>query len=78
MNPMSSPICRACSSTLSSSSGWEVGTGPSLTLVDEGFAKSFSTTTLRSDVYAFVFGQEGLMGGIGIQGTKITRIHPSR
>lgn len=63
---------------LSSSSGWEVGTGPSLTLVDEGFAKSFSTTTLRSDVYAFVFGQEGLMGGIGIQGTKITRIHPSR
>jgi lipid-binding SYLF domain-containing protein len=63
---------------LDSSSGWELGTGPSLTLVDEGFAKSFSTTTLRSDVYAFVFGQEGLMGGIGIQGTKITRIHPSR
>jgi len=29
-----------------------------------------------SVVYAFVFDQKGLMGGIGIEGSKITRIAP--
>jgi lipid-binding SYLF domain-containing protein len=61
---------------LDRSGGWELGTGPSLTILDEGKAASFSTTTLRSDVYAFFFDQRGLMGGIGIQGSKITRITP--
>jgi len=61
---------------LDQSKGFELGAGPSLTLVDEGFAKKMSTSTLRSDIYAFVFSQKGLMGGIGLQGTKITRIHP--
>jgi lipid-binding SYLF domain-containing protein len=61
---------------LDRSGGWELGTGPSLVIVDSGMAKSLSTTTLKDDVYAFIFGQKGLMGGIGIQGSKITRIHP--
>ena len=58
------------------SNGWEVGVGPSVVLVDEGVAKTLSTTTAKKDVYAFIFGQKGLMAGIGIQGTKITRINP--
>ena len=41
-------------------------------------AASLSTTTLKDDVYAFIFGQKGLMGGIGIQGSKITKINPKR
>lgn len=61
---------------LAKSSGWEVGTGPSLVVVDEGFGKSISSTTLTQDVYAFIFDQKGLMAGVGIQGSKITRIHP--
>ena len=56
--------------------GWEIGSGPSLVLVDEGFAKSMTSNTLTSDVYAYIFNQKGLMGGIGLQGSKITRIHP--
>jgi lipid-binding SYLF domain-containing protein len=60
------------------SNGWEIGTGPSLVVVDEGMAKSLSTTTLQSDVYAFIFSQKGLMGGIGIQGSKITKINPDK
>ncbi len=56
--------------------GWEIGSGPSLVIVDEGFAKSFTTNTLTSDVYAVTFNQKGLMGGVGIQGSKITRINP--
>jgi lipid-binding SYLF domain-containing protein len=56
--------------------GWEVGVGPTLVIVDEGLAASLSTTTARSDVYAFFFDQQGLMAGIGLQGTKIFRTHP--
>ncbi|MCU0574139.1 MAG: lipid-binding SYLF domain-containing protein [Syntrophobacteraceae bacterium] len=54
--------------------GWELGTGPSIVIVDVGKAASMSTTTLHSDIYAFFFGQKGLMGGLGLQGTKISRI----
>jgi lipid-binding SYLF domain-containing protein len=59
---------------LSKSGGWELGTGPSLVVVDVGAAASLTTTTLKSDVYAFIFDQKGLMGGLGIQGSKITKI----
>jgi lipid-binding SYLF domain-containing protein len=61
---------------LDASAGWELGTGPSLVVLDVGFGKALSTTTLQKGVYAFIFDQKGLMGGLGIQGTKITRINP--
>jgi lipid-binding SYLF domain-containing protein len=61
---------------LDESAGWELGVGPTLVVVDKGTAAALTTTTARSDVYAFIFDQQGLMAGIGIQGTKITRIHP--
>lgn len=59
------------------SDGWEIGVGPSIVFVDEGMANALTTTTLKDGVYAFIFGQKGLMAGIGIQGTKITRIYPN-
>lgn len=59
---------------LDRSDGWELGTGPSVVVVDEGIARTLTTTTARSDVYAFFFDQKGLMGGLGLQGTKITKI----
>ncbi|MGH7795183.1 MAG: YSC84-related protein [Candidatus Binatia bacterium] len=62
---------------LDNSAGWELGTGPSLVVLDAGFGKNLSTTTLQKGVYAFIFDQKGLMGGLGIQGTKITKINPN-
>jgi lipid-binding SYLF domain-containing protein len=62
--------------SLNSAKGLEVGVGPNIVVLDEGMAKKATTTTLRDDVYAFVFGQQGLMAGLGIQGSKITRINP--
>jgi lipid-binding SYLF domain-containing protein len=59
---------------LRSSDGWSLGVGPTVVLVDAGAARSLTTTTLQSDVYAFLFGQEGLMAGLGLQGQKITRL----
>lgn len=61
---------------LNKSKGWEIGVGPSLVVVDTGFASSLTTTTAKDDIYAFFFDQKGLMAGIGLQGTKITQIHP--
>ena len=62
---------------LNNSDGWELGVGPSLVVLDSGFGKNLSTTTLQKGVYAFIFDQTGLMAGMGIQGTKITRINPN-
>ncbi len=61
---------------LDAADGWEVGVGPSIVVLDEGKAKALTTTTMKDDVYAFIFGQKGLMAGLGLQGNKITRIKP--
>jgi len=59
---------------LDKSDGWEVGVGPSIVVVNEGMGKSMTSTTITQDVYAFIFDQKGLMGGMGVQGSKITQI----
>jgi lipid-binding SYLF domain-containing protein len=61
---------------LNRSSGWELGSSPSLVVVDAGMATSLTTATLNKGTYAFFFDQRGLMGGLGLQGSKITRIQP--
>jgi lipid-binding SYLF domain-containing protein len=61
---------------LNRSEGWEVGVGPSIVVVDKGMARSLTTTTAKSGVYAFIFSQKGLMAGLGLQGSKISRIDP--
>ena len=55
--------------------GWEIGVGPTIVLVDEGLAKNLSTSSLKDDAYAFIFSQQGLMAGVSIEGTKISRIN---
>jgi lipid-binding SYLF domain-containing protein len=54
--------------------GWEIGVGPTVVVVDEGVAKNLSTSSLQDDSYAFIFSQQGLMAGVSIEGTKISRI----
>jgi lipid-binding SYLF domain-containing protein len=63
---------------LEKSDGWEIGTGPSVVVLDKGFGKNMSSTTLQKGVYAFIFNQKGLMAGIGLQGSKITKITPNK
>jgi lipid-binding SYLF domain-containing protein len=63
---------------LNTSEGWEVGVGPSIVVVDQGMATSFTTTTTKDEVYTFFFDQQGLMAGMGVQGTKITQITPDK
>jgi lipid-binding SYLF domain-containing protein len=59
---------------LDRSDGWELGIGPSVVAVNTGMGKSITTTTIKDDVYAFIFNQQGLMAGLGLQGSKITKV----
>lgn len=61
---------------LKKSSGWEVGVGPSIVVVDEGAARALTTSTAKEGIYVFFFSQKGLMAGLGIQGSKISPIKP--
>lgn len=59
---------------LNRTDGWEIGVGPSIVVIDAGKASSTTTTTAQAEIYAFFFDQKGLMGGLGLQGTKISKI----
>jgi lipid-binding SYLF domain-containing protein len=54
--------------------GWEIGVGPTIVFIDKGRAKNLSSSTLKDDAYGFIFGQQGLMAGVSIEGTKISPI----
>lgn len=60
--------------SLDKTEGLEIGVGPSVVVMDDGMAKKTTTTTVKSDIYAFIFSQKGLMAGLGIQGSKITKL----
>ena len=62
---------------LRQSAGFQLGTGPSIVVINKGAATEGDTTTLTQDIYAFPFNQKGLMAGLDIEGSKITPIHKS-
>jgi lipid-binding SYLF domain-containing protein len=59
---------------LDRSKGFEIGAGPSVTVMDVGRAKKITSTTINTDAYAVIFNQHGLMAGVGIEGSKISLI----
>jgi lipid-binding SYLF domain-containing protein len=61
---------------LNQAAGWSVGTSPSLVVVDRGLSAELTTKTIDRGTYAFIFDQRGLMGGVSLKGSKITRIRP--
>ena len=54
--------------------GWEVGVNADVTVVEAGATGSLDTTTSKSPVVAFNFGEAGLMAGVSIEGTKVSKI----
>ncbi len=61
---------------LDNADGWELGTAPHIVVVDTGASGKLSTASGRSNTYVFFFDQKGLMAGLGIEGTKISKIDP--
>lgn len=54
--------------------GWAIGTGPNVVVYDAGAATNANSATLREDIVAFPFDQRGLMAGVDLEGSKITKI----
>jgi len=59
---------------LDSSKGFEVGADANAVLATTGAGGDLSSSTLQAPIIAFVFGQQGLMAGITIEGSKITKL----
>ena len=56
--------------------GWQIGTGPSVVVLDAGAQANITATTVLEPVYAITFNQQGLMASLALEGTKISRINP--
>jgi lipid-binding SYLF domain-containing protein len=59
------------------SDGWEVGVDGSVALIKVGVAGEIDTNTITDPVIGFVFGEQGLMANLSLEGAKITRMDKS-
>src|SRR5437016_1563297 len=59
--------------TLQSTRGFDLGLDPNVVVLNVGAAEQISGATVQPDIYSYVFNQKGLMGGVSLQGTKITK-----
>jgi lipid-binding SYLF domain-containing protein len=57
--------------------GFEFGIAPSLVVADGILSGKLSTSSVKSGVHPFLFGQEGLMISLGIGKNKLTEYSPS-
>jgi lipid-binding SYLF domain-containing protein len=57
--------------------GFEFGIAPSLVVADRILSGKLSTSSVKSGVHPFLFGQEGLMISLGIGKNKLTEYSPS-
>lgn len=62
--------------TLDRAGGLEVGADAAVAVATEGLSAGASSTTVTQPITVFVYGQQGLMAGATIEGSKISRIHP--
>jgi lipid-binding SYLF domain-containing protein len=59
------------------SDGWEVGVDGSVAVVNTGVAGEIDTTSLSDPVIGFIFGEQGLMANLSLEGAKITKMDKS-
>lgn len=56
------------------SNGWKAGADGTVTLIDVGASGQIDSATLKKPIVAFIVGQKGLMAGVSLDGSKITRL----
>ncbi|MEP4486963.1 MAG: YSC84-related protein [Halioglobus sp.] len=61
-------------STFQSGQGWEVGVDSSVAVVKLGKGGKLDSSQWRQPVLGFIFSNQGLMGDLSLEGSKITRI----
>jgi lipid-binding SYLF domain-containing protein len=55
------------------SDGWKAGADASVALIDVGAGANVDISKIKEPVVGFVVGQSGLMAGVSLDGSKITR-----
>ena len=60
--------------TFEQTKGFEVGAGLDFAVADVGASGAISSATLQKPLIVFVWGQQGLMAGVKVEGQKITRL----
>ena len=58
------------------SKGWEAGVDGSVAVADWGSGKDINTQNYADPIVGFVLDNKGLMAGISLEGSKITKINP--
>ena len=61
-------------STFQSGHGWEIGVDSSVAVVKLGKGGKIESSQWHQPVLAFIFSNQGLMGDLSLEGSKITRI----
>lgn len=56
------------------SQGWEVGGDAEVTLLDGGVKADVNSTLAQQPVIGVIFGQQGLLAGVSLEGAKYSRI----
>jgi len=56
------------------SDGWKAGADGTITLIDTGASGSIDSATLKKPIVGFIVGQKGLMAGVSLDGSKITKL----
>jgi len=64
----------AALSKFQSSDGWEAGVDASVALINSGVAGQIDTSTINDPVIGFIFGEQGLMANLNLEGAKITKL----
>ena len=59
------------------SEGWRVGVDGSVALIDLGVGKTIDSDNIRDPVVGFIFGSQGLMYNLTLEGTKFTKVDKS-
>ena len=58
------------------SNGWEAGVDGSIIVADWGKMKDLTSLSYEKPIIGFIYGEQGLMAGVSIEGTKFKRIIP--
>jgi lipid-binding SYLF domain-containing protein len=56
------------------SKGWEAGVDGSVAIAKWGAGEDINTQNFKDPIVGFVFGNKGLMAGVSIEGSKITKL----
>ena len=54
--------------------GWEAGVDGSVAIAKWGAGTDINTQNFKDPIVGFVFGNKGLMAGVSLEGSKITKL----